>query len=226
MKFDGNVQRAFQLPPSPRLQVVQGASPTSHAQLSVRGGGAVLFGTSQESKEGVIIDNFSMRGTNGQSLGKLPVAMLSEFARVRPYDLIVLQYGVNAVNEQSDAPRLKKYIEADANRGQQLPQSFPPNQYSHRECARQRLEIVSRRYHASGRNARQLSGKPRRRVQGGLLQPPQCYGRTGHNEAHSRFLRHGFERLCAHQSQGRKIRERTNIQVDSGWTEELRSPNG
>lgn len=111
MKFDGNVQRAFQLSPSPRLQVVQGASPTSHAQLSVRGGGAVLFGTSQEAKEGVIIDNFSMRGTNGQSLGKLPVAMLSEFARVRPYDLIVLQYGVNAVNEQSDAPRLKKYIE-------------------------------------------------------------------------------------------------------------------
>ena len=83
---------------------------TSHATIKVNGSNTVLFGTSQEGREGIVVDNFSMRGSSGTSLAKLPEQMLKEFALVRPYDLIVFQFGVNAVDAETTPERLKKYM--------------------------------------------------------------------------------------------------------------------
>lgn len=60
-----------------------------------------LYGASFEKGEGIYVDNFSMRGNSGIALARIPDDMLTEFNRHRDYKLIILQYGLNAVLEDS-----------------------------------------------------------------------------------------------------------------------------
>jgi lysophospholipase L1-like esterase len=54
-----------------------------------------VYGISIESENGVFVDNFSFRGITGIELAGLDSAFLRSIAEENPYDLIVLQYGVN-----------------------------------------------------------------------------------------------------------------------------------
>lgn len=57
------------------------------------------FAATMDSKEGVILDNFSTRGSSGQQLASIPLSILKAYNRLRTYDLIVLQYGLNVASE-------------------------------------------------------------------------------------------------------------------------------
>ncbi|MDY2633375.1 MAG: GDSL-type esterase/lipase family protein [Prevotella sp.] len=85
----------------------------SNRQINYRftgvGAGAVLYGVALESKCGVILDNYSMRGSSGHSIANIPLSVLQSFARQRPADLIVLHFGLNAVSEQSNRLELENY---------------------------------------------------------------------------------------------------------------------
>lgn len=59
-----------------------------------------LYGVALESNQGVIVDNFSMRGSSGVPLGTIPSGVLREFAAQRPYDLIIFHFGLNVANEK------------------------------------------------------------------------------------------------------------------------------
>lgn len=72
--------------------------------------GTLLYGVALESQQGVVLDNFSMRGSAGKSLAKIPLSTLLDFARLRPYDLFVLHFGLNVANELSNAENYKSYI--------------------------------------------------------------------------------------------------------------------
>ncbi|EHO74665.1 hypothetical protein HMPREF9140_00160 [Prevotella micans F0438] len=104
--------KKFNLPASPKIQYVEALSPefTSMANIKVNGRNTILFGTAQESEKGVVIDNFSMRGSSGTTLARLPQSMLKQFAEIRPYDLIVLQFGVNVIGEKVTSDNLKRYV--------------------------------------------------------------------------------------------------------------------
>ena len=54
-----------------------------------------VFGLSSESEQGVILDNFSFRGTSGTELTRLNSKMLKQIDSLHHYDLIVLHYGPN-----------------------------------------------------------------------------------------------------------------------------------
>lgn len=60
--------------------------------------GDTFFGVSMDGVNGVALDNFSLRGSSGITLGTIPDHTLEEFAKVRAYDLIVLQFGLNVAN--------------------------------------------------------------------------------------------------------------------------------
>ena len=109
-EIDGGKTTTQRVSPSAEVQAVKMDGITSHATIKVNGANTVLFGTSQEGREGIVLDNFSMRGSSGTTLANLPEQMLKEFARVRPYDLIVFQFGVNAVDAQTTPERLKVYM--------------------------------------------------------------------------------------------------------------------
>lgn len=94
---------------SDKLQMVQMEGETSSAEWSIKGKGNVLFFASNESSKGVIVDNFGMVSVSGNQLKKIPQSTLEEFAAVRPYDLIILQYGLNVASPK-EADHYKYYV--------------------------------------------------------------------------------------------------------------------
>lgn len=56
---------------------------------------ALFFGATMDGLQGMVVDNLSLRGSSGLSLRYIPEKALKDFNEQRPYDLIVLQYGLN-----------------------------------------------------------------------------------------------------------------------------------
>jgi lysophospholipase L1-like esterase len=67
-----------------------------------------LFGASFEDGGGVYVDNFSLRGNSGISLTGISRSMLSKFNSYRQYKLVILQFGLNMVVE--DSLNYKAYV--------------------------------------------------------------------------------------------------------------------
>ncbi len=59
---------------------------------------SAFWGVTMESRRGVVVDNFSLRGSSGLNFLSIPSSRLRQFASWRKYDLIVLQYGQNVVS--------------------------------------------------------------------------------------------------------------------------------
>lgn len=59
-----------------------------------------LYGVSFETNEGIYLDNFGMRGNSGVGLGYVNAKIYKAFDAKLHYNLIVLQYGLNALSEK------------------------------------------------------------------------------------------------------------------------------
>lgn len=81
-----------------RKAVVQGK--IGRLAINVNGKGR-FYGLALEGKNGIIVDNFSMRGSIGWHLATIPAETLKAFARLRHYDLIIMHYGLNMVTSES-----------------------------------------------------------------------------------------------------------------------------
>jgi lysophospholipase L1-like esterase len=57
----------------------------------------LVYGAALEGGPGFYIDNFSVRGNSGGALCLLKPDVIQSFTQSRPYDLVVLQVGLNAV---------------------------------------------------------------------------------------------------------------------------------
>lgn len=68
------------------------------------GSHARFYGVALEGGRGIVLDNLSLRGTNGRQIATVPEATMARFAELRPYDLIVVQYGLNVAS-----PKTKDY---------------------------------------------------------------------------------------------------------------------
>ncbi len=77
---------------------------SDNPQVSVRtdASGLPLYGISIESATGLVLDNFSFRGITGVELLQLDTALLQSMMAQEPYDLVVLQYGVNLLFRPTD----------------------------------------------------------------------------------------------------------------------------
>lgn len=73
-------------------------------KYSVAGGPKSRFyGVALEDRVGISVDNMSLRGSSGKFLSKIPLNVLEDFQRIRPYDLIIILYGLNvAANTITD----------------------------------------------------------------------------------------------------------------------------
>lgn len=73
-----------------------------------RGGEDYMFyGATMDSRSGVIVDNFPVRGAAGINLYNIEPGMISGFQAVRPYDLVILVYGLNVA--QADCTDYEYY---------------------------------------------------------------------------------------------------------------------
>lgn len=59
----------------------------------------LFYGMAMDGTQGVVVDNFSLRGSSGLSLRTIPESILANFNEHRPYDLIVLEYGLNIATQ-------------------------------------------------------------------------------------------------------------------------------
>ncbi len=61
-----------------------------------------IYGISFESSSGVLVDNFALRGNSGIAMTALNQNILGQFNNDLGYDLIVLQFGLNVVSENTN----------------------------------------------------------------------------------------------------------------------------
>ncbi len=73
-------------------------SSTNHSiTVGVQNNQLPVYGISLEPQNGVVVDNFSFRGISGEELGKLDTSFIRAVQEQNPYDLVVLEYGVNVL---------------------------------------------------------------------------------------------------------------------------------
>jgi len=91
----------YSLGPSDGLQQIQVDGRIGSIRWTVdRADSTLFYGLAMDGKKGIVLDNFSLRGSSGLSLRGIPPQMLKQFNRQRPYDLIILEYGLNVATER------------------------------------------------------------------------------------------------------------------------------
>lgn len=96
---NGGQSRLFPIKGNGELQAVSVGGRIGSIRWNVEklDSAALFYAVTMDPKQGVVVDNFSTRGSSGQQLGHIPMSILRQYNRLRPYDLIVLQYGLNVV---------------------------------------------------------------------------------------------------------------------------------
>lgn len=84
---------------------------------------ATCYGVALEGEEGIVLDNFSLRGSSGIPLASIPQKHLAEMNAVRPYDLIVLQFGLNVASKKQ--MKYDAYVKQMKRVVQHFKQAFP-----------------------------------------------------------------------------------------------------
>lgn len=87
------------------------------------GSGAVYYGMATEGRDGISVDNFSLRGSSGIQLAEISEAYLQSLGRLRPYDLIVIQYGLNVASARQKDYSL--YVKQMQRVIEHMKQAFP-----------------------------------------------------------------------------------------------------
>ena len=91
---------AVVLPPTDSIRQYVYNGPVHKAEMHFRNAeGFRALGVVMEDSIGVSVDNYSLRGNSGMTLSRLDSARCRELSAIRPYDLIVLQYGLNIVTD-------------------------------------------------------------------------------------------------------------------------------
>lgn len=88
-----------------------------------RADSTLFYGLALDGMSGITVDNFSLRGTSGLSLRSVPIQMMREFNEQRPYDLIILQYGLNVATERGR--NYDRYIAGMQTTLKHLKEAFP-----------------------------------------------------------------------------------------------------
>lgn len=81
---------------SKEVQAVKVEGPIDKFSLRVSGSGETDFYFASLESHGVVLDNFGVQGANGMHLLGIPDETFFSFAKARQYDLVILEFGLNA----------------------------------------------------------------------------------------------------------------------------------
>jgi len=84
---------------------------------------ALFYGVAMDDVSGIALDNFSMRGASGINLRTIPAKTMRRFYELRPYDLVILQYGLNVATRQGS--NYDNYIKGMQNVIQHIKECYP-----------------------------------------------------------------------------------------------------
>lgn len=103
VSIDGGEPTMIDLPESESLSAYKlNSSAFSSIRFSLASGasGFVCYGVGLDGASGISVDNFSTRGNSGLTLRSLDSELNRAFCSARPYDLIILQYGLNTISQK------------------------------------------------------------------------------------------------------------------------------
>lgn len=114
VSLNGGAEAIYNVGGSAAVQMIECADSAITHSVSYRfanvGPDTYIYGMALESERGVILDNFSMRGSAGHTIASIPQSTLQDFSRLRPYDLVILHFGLNVVSDGNTAANYKAYI--------------------------------------------------------------------------------------------------------------------
>lgn len=93
-------ERQFEVGPSDEPQFLTVEGRTTSCKVSTDMAGLVALGTYLDGHSGVQVDCMSIRGNSGIPLRKINAGLCAAMADRMPYDLIILEYGINAISEE------------------------------------------------------------------------------------------------------------------------------
>jgi hypothetical protein len=100
-KINETESRTVELQPSPtvaKYDVTADSIGTIQFDFLSDNRNLCVYGVSLQDKSGVIVDNFSLRGSPGTTLKSLSEDVLKQTDSLLGYDLIILQYGLNVMS--------------------------------------------------------------------------------------------------------------------------------
>jgi hypothetical protein len=104
--------------------ILLGNSNGNSIRIGINDNSLPIYGVSFESSTGIILDNFSFRGSGGIEFAKFDSSFLSSIAKNNPYDLIIMQYGINLIEKSSDT-KFDWYYAPMKNAVTKIRHSFP-----------------------------------------------------------------------------------------------------
>ncbi len=95
-----SIRQTFTPQPDPEIQqiAVSGGDISSLSMTFTNTAGFYGYGVVMESEGGVIVDSYSVRGNSGFALMSTNADINRRMGVIMPYDLIILQYGLNVMN--------------------------------------------------------------------------------------------------------------------------------
>lgn len=84
--------------PSPEVQIVSLSATTKDIRISTDIAGLKVLGIWLEGNYGIVLDDISLRGNSGISHRKLNAATTASMRNYIDYDLIILEFGMNALS--------------------------------------------------------------------------------------------------------------------------------
>lgn len=95
-------------------------------ELATGGGdGTRFYGVCFDGMTGISVDNYSLRGSSGTKLTAVSSALTSQLSRFRPYDLIILSYGLNVLSPKDNNDSYEWYYDAMAKSIKHIQQLYP-----------------------------------------------------------------------------------------------------
>lgn len=76
----------------------EGTSRSVRLRVDTPSSSFASYGIALDGKSGISVDNFSLRGNSGIRILSIDSSINKEFTDARPYDLIILQYGLNVAS--------------------------------------------------------------------------------------------------------------------------------
>lgn len=95
-------------------------------ELATGGGdGTRFYGVCFDGMTGISVDNYSLRGSSGTKLTAVSSALTSQLSCFRPYDLIILSYGLNVLSPKDNNDSYEWYYDAMAKSIEHIQQLYP-----------------------------------------------------------------------------------------------------
>ncbi len=99
LKWEGE-NYSYKLPKTDAVRQLEMAGQFTKGTLQFKNSkGLKALGIALEDNRGVVVDNLALRGNSGLIMSDLDVNSCHELKKIRPYDLIILQFGLNVAND-------------------------------------------------------------------------------------------------------------------------------